>query len=757
MNTLRRTVNNIALLMSGQVVTWVSTLILSAAYGRFLGANGFGELYLATTFTSLIGFPIEFSFNQQVVRDVAREPLHARRYITMSLVLKGVLWVGLFALALLLSVLLGYSPIVRWLIVISGIMLVTSAISSTLIAVQTAFMQPGMAKFGSVIEKVVDTILAVLLLRAGADVIPVALALLVGSIAGMVWQIVRTARLLGFRFEWDGPVARTLIRSGMSFLAYGVIGVIYYRIDTILLSVYATNSAIGVYGAAYRLFDTLTFIPGIVVGSIMSPILSRYAVDTDKGKLRLAIEKSTTAMLLCSAPAAAGLIVAAPNIIGFVYQRQDFAGSEGVLQALAIGLIALYLNSVLTTVLVSTGQERKLPIMAIAALVFNVALNLFLIPRFMDMGAAWATSLTEALLLGIGLGLMDRSLIPVRLWKITVKIAVASLVMAVVATALNTYTIVVIMPIAAVVYVGAVLALRVLPAEDMAQIKSLFSRFAPRQVPAVGADQALAQAAPDLAIAGASGLMSAAPGRPTLDEQVARAGAGHPLASAEGVDLAQPTARDERSLSLSVPLNYPVRIPGGLFLPFYHVGGETTPVLQRRIQRRLARLDRRQVAAALAQHQLGHLALSMRRVELLPATLAPGRDLAAIRLGGSAAQVGALRTGDHARQRGSDEVPAIPAIPAYCLAISRQRPQKAGKDNHGRRVRREKHDAAGYAGRPSRPRATLDPAIARGFQLLDARPSEETRKRSQREPALAVAAGQPGETHTQQALQPELT
>jgi len=744
MNTLRRTVNNIALLMSGQVVTWVSTLILSAAYGRFLGANGFGELYLATTFTSLIGFPIEFSFNQQVVRDVAREPLQARRYITMSLALKGVLWVGLFALSLLLSVLLGYNPEVRWLIVISGIMLVTSAISSTLIAVQTAFMQPGMAKFGSVIEKVVDTILAVLLLRAGADVIPVALALLVGSIAGMVWQIVRTARLLGFRFEWDAPVARALIRSGVSFLAYGVIGVIYYRIDTILLSVYATNSAIGVYGAAYRLFDTLTFIPGIVVGSIMSPILSKYAVDTDKGKLRLAIEKSTTAMLLCSAPVAAGLIVTAPNIIGFVYQRQDFSGSEGVLQALAMGLIALYLNSVLTTVLVSTGQERKLPIMAMAALVFNVALNLFLIPRFMDMGAAWATSLTEVLLLGIGVGLMDRSLIPVRLWKITVKITVASLVMAVVATALNTYNILVIMPIAAAVYVGAVLALRVLPAEDMAQIKSLFSRFAPRQAPT--------QAIPDLSIAGASGLVSAS-ARPTLDEQVARAGVVHPLAPAEDVNLAQPTARDERSLSVSVPLNYPVRIPGGLFLPFYHFGGETTPVLQRRIQRRLARLDRRQVAAALAQHQLGHLALSMRRVELLPATLAPadattpGRDLAAIRLGGPAVQVGAVRTGDYAHQRGGGEAPAIPAIPAYCLAISRQRPQKPGKDSHGRRARREKHDAAGSVGRPSRPRATLDPAIARGFQLLDARPVGETRKRSEREPALAVASEHPSEVH----------
>ncbi|HEX5572552.1 MAG TPA: hypothetical protein VFX31_14245, partial [Ktedonobacterales bacterium] len=69
MNVVRRTFSNIMMLMSGQIVTWISTLILAAAYGRFLGATGFGELYLATTFTALVGFPIEFSFNQQIVRD----------------------------------------------------------------------------------------------------------------------------------------------------------------------------------------------------------------------------------------------------------------------------------------------------------------------------------------------------------------------------------------------------------------------------------------------------------------------------------------------------------------------------------------------------------------------------------------------------------------------------------------------------------------------------------------------------------------
>ncbi|HEY8323571.1 MAG TPA: oligosaccharide flippase family protein [Ktedonobacterales bacterium] len=698
MNIVKRTFSNIMMLMSGQIVTWISTLILAAAYGRFLGATGFGELYLATTFTSLVGFPIEFSFNQQIVRDVARDQSQAHRYITMGLALKAALWSALFGLSLVLAAMLGYSTQVRWLIALSGFSLLTMGISTTLISVQTAYLDVGMAKFGAVIEKVFDTVLAFILLRTGHGVIPVAIVLVGGSVAGMLWQIVRTAKIIGIRFEWAPEVSRTLIRSGLSFLAYGLIGVIYYRIDTVLLSVYATDTAVGVYGAAYRLFDTLTFIPGIVVGAVMSPILSKYAVDTDKGKLRLAVEKSTTVMLLCSLPAAAGLIVAAPNIIGFIYQRQEFQGSEYVLQALAIGLVALYLNSVLTTVLVSIGQERKLPIMAAIALVFNVGLNVFLIPRYMDMGAAWATTLTELLLLGIGLWLIDHALIPVHLLPTVTKIVVATLVMAVVAHALDTFNILVIIPIAATVYVVAIMALRALPEDDIATFTGVFARFIPRRALAL-TDAATVElglpGAPETALASSEALFQ-------LSGELAAIGADGDV-SGEPAYLPSPafarlTARGEHSATGSVPLNIPVRVARGFMLPQQRTSG-ATPVLQRRVQRRLAQLDTRQIVAALAQHQLGRLVLRMQPIEWRwpgadQAAHIPARTLTGRVSNGPATQIQRLSGGVSATTLASMRL-----TPTYCVAIERQRPPRRGRGAHARRSRRTRRTHAAEAER----------------------------------------------------------
>lgn len=488
MSGLRRIVGNTVISMVGQMITWTSTLLLTAAYGRYLGAEKFGELYFAITFSALVGFPLEFSFNQQIVRDVAQAPEKARRYLTASIVLKSGLWIVLYAVILGIAQLLGYSSEQRVLIAICGILLLSGAISNAMAAVHNASSRAGLASIGLVIEKGLGAVVAIVLLRLGFRVEVMAIVLLVGSVAGMLWQAAWLFRFLGLHLEFDADTLWSLVRGAMPFLAYGILGVIYYRIDTVLLSLLSTTTAVGLYGAGYRLFDTLVFIPNVIMAAIMAPVISRLSVNATS-QIRVAVEKSATVMILCVLPIATGMTVAAPNIIGFLYHRSDFSQSVPVLQALAPGLVALYLNSVLATVLVSTGNERKMPFMAGAALVFNLAANLLLIPRYQQVGAAIATSLTEVLLLGIGLLLVRRDLIPVRVWPVAAKGLAACLAMALVIRLISIQSILVIAPVAAVVYLVTATLLRTLPREDVEALAQAVVRRSRR-----GGTQAVATA-----------------------------------------------------------------------------------------------------------------------------------------------------------------------------------------------------------------------------------------------------------------------
>ena len=141
MNRLRRVVSNTGISLLGQLVTWISTMLLTIAYGRFLGDVKFGELFLAITFVSLVGFPLEFCFNQQITRDVAQKPDKALSYLSNIFLMKVALWLILYIFILLLCWPLGYNAEERVLVAICGITLLSNSISNIFRSLHYAFEQ----------------------------------------------------------------------------------------------------------------------------------------------------------------------------------------------------------------------------------------------------------------------------------------------------------------------------------------------------------------------------------------------------------------------------------------------------------------------------------------------------------------------------------------------------------------------------------------------------------------------------------------
>lgn len=471
MDRLRRVVNNTTISLLGQAVTWVSTLLLTIAYGRFLGDVKFGELYFAITFVLLIGFPIEFGFNQQLTRDVAQEPARALRYLSNTLFIKGILWLVLYGLILLACWLLGYSPEERLLVGICGFALLSTATANAFASVHYSFERTVFPVVGSILEKGLSALVGIILLRNGAGVQVIAFVLLGGSFSNALWQASWFFRLIGIHFSIDLALTRDLIKTSIPFLAYGVLGVIYYRIDTVLLSLMTSTAVVGWYGAAYRLFDTLLFLPSLVISTIMYPVFSKLSVSSE-ASLKVAIEKSTNFLLICVIPIATTLIVAAPNIIGFLYHRPEFSHSIPALQGLAPGLVFLYINSVLTSILVSTKREKKITIMAAIALVFNLGLNLILIPLYQQVGSAMVTSLTEMLLLCTSLLFIPRYLLPLRSLRVGAKAVIASLAMALAILAVQDFNIFVILAVATPVYCAVATLLGTIPRQDLQALYS---------------------------------------------------------------------------------------------------------------------------------------------------------------------------------------------------------------------------------------------------------------------------------------------
>lgn len=465
MSMLRRALGNTAIMLVAQLITWTATLVTTAVLGSRLGVDAFGTLYLAMSFGFLFGVLVEFGLNQQLVRAIARDPSLAGPYLVNALAIKLALALIAYLIIIALIYLLRYSAEAGLVIAVYCLILACNGVSSTFTAVYQGTQRVVYAAVGSIIEKVLVCALALVLLSLGYGVVAMAAVFVVGSAASAAMQGLYLRRVAQLELRLDRRVIGTLARNAIPFFAYWVLGSLYYRLDTILLSKLTGAAVLGWYGAAYRLFDTLVFLPSIVASAILFPILSQLSAQSFPA-LRQAMRKGLDIIIIVGMPISVGLFTLAEPIIQLIYRQPEFVHAVPALQWLAIGLLLLYVNSILGVTVVSLNEERKMTLVAGLAVVLNLGLNLALIPLFQHVGAAATTAATEAFILAYLLVVMPRNLLDRASILVVVKSGVASAAMALVLVALRGQGLGLLVPLGAVVYILAGIALRIVPLDD---------------------------------------------------------------------------------------------------------------------------------------------------------------------------------------------------------------------------------------------------------------------------------------------------
>lgn len=106
-------------------------------------------------------------------------------------------------------------------------------------------------------------------------------------------------------------------------------------LDNIVVGRWLGAEALGLYGRAYQLISLPPATIGKAMGAVMFPVLAR--VQDDRPRLAAAYRRSTAVLALVTIPAAAAVIVLAPELI-MVLLGQDWLGVIVPLQILAPGI-----------------------------------------------------------------------------------------------------------------------------------------------------------------------------------------------------------------------------------------------------------------------------------------------------------------------------------------------------------------------------------------------------------------------------------
>ena len=212
-----------------------------------------------------------------------------------------------------------------------------------------------------------------------------------------VFLVQRQIRKIDFSF----PLLKQRAAEGFGFSFAASTNSVYNDVDKTMLSHFGMNVANGIYSTAYRIIDIAT----LPIWSIYTSALPRMFRE---GQVSIQ-GNAKTARKLLSSGLLAGLLASilcyfcaplVPFIVG-----KSFSASVSAIRWLCLLPVfrsfALSAGAGLTT---SGNQSMRTAVQVVAA-VFNFGINLYLIPRYSWLGAAWSSLLTDALM-GIGNWLM---------------------------------------------------------------------------------------------------------------------------------------------------------------------------------------------------------------------------------------------------------------------------------------------------------------------------------------------------------------
>lgn len=406
------------------VVTLVQkalALLLFRALALHYGPSEFGHWNTALAFVALFSVITDSGIDAIVIREASARRADLDRFVSTAVVTKLALAVLAIALCASMAAVMPYPSRVQVLIVLSALPLVLS-FNTVYADVLQARLRIGHVKVVGLTTSVLMTAGGFAVMWAGWSLTSLAVVNFVLALPSVVLYQRMVGAFVGSRLTFDRRLGTQLLSESLPLAFSGMFGVIYYRLDTILLSVMGRSEAVGYYASTYKISEALNILPGALMISVF-PLMSRYA-GNPAFRHRLAQLYQTTFryVLVAIAPVVIGICALAEHIVLFVYSPA-YLPAVAALRWIIWAEIGMFLSPVVYHLLIASGRQRLLVAGAGAMALFNVAANVVLLPRFGAVGAAATTTLTEMLGLGIGLVLVRRLIgigIPPNLWPVLV-------------------------------------------------------------------------------------------------------------------------------------------------------------------------------------------------------------------------------------------------------------------------------------------------------------------------------------------------
>jgi len=447
----RKIAYNTIISAGARIIGLALSLIIIGLLTRYLGQDGFGYYSIILAFLFFFTVLADLGLYSICLREISRPGADQRKIASNAFTLRFFAGLFIFTLAPLVVYLFPYPGQVKLGILIGAVGFWLMSNQQILIGVFQKYLRMDKIALGELLGRLVQLGLVIFFIKYNFDFLFIVSALVFGSLVNFILVFIFSRKYISISFEFDFAFWRPLLKESLPLALAIIFTVIYFKIDTIMLSLMKSPADVGIYNLAYKFLESLLFFPAMFVGLVM-PLMSEYALSA-REKFKEITQKTLNILLIFIVPMIFGIIFLSEDIVTLI-AGQDFILSAGVLDILIIAAGIIFLGVLFSNMIIALKEQKKLTYIYGIGVVVNLVANFIFIPKYSYYGAAWTTLLTELVVTLLMLIVLSKFIKEIFSFKLFLKYLSAGLIMAFLLYFLSNWSLFVSIALAILIYFG---------------------------------------------------------------------------------------------------------------------------------------------------------------------------------------------------------------------------------------------------------------------------------------------------------------
>lgn len=388
----RKIAYNVVVSGVSKVLSTILALVAIGFITRYLGTEGFGNYAIVLAFLSFFAAISDLGLYQIATREISREGADEEKILSNVLAIRLLASVAIFALSPAIVWFFAYPVEVKQGIVIIAASYVFSSSYQVLNGIFQKNLAMDKVAIGELIGKIVQVATVIAAVKLKLEFNWIISAVLLNMVVSFIIIYVLSKKYVKLSLRFDFAYWKSFLKKSIPMGVAAIVAFVYFKMDTILLSIMKGSAEVGIYNAAYKVLENITFFPAMIAGLVM-PIMA-HSIFKDRKRFNEVSNKTFKVFFVLVVPLLIGTLFLADGIIALI-GGAGFVEAGQVLRILVFALALIFFGQFFNTILIVGNLQKKLMWILSFAAIINVCLNFILIPKFSYLGSAYVSVITE--------------------------------------------------------------------------------------------------------------------------------------------------------------------------------------------------------------------------------------------------------------------------------------------------------------------------------------------------------------------------